>query len=163
MDPAISSPPSTPAFIHSLTSICLISYRDDLDIQTALMLLAPMTQLDTLAVFTVQHDIKESVFLEAVTRHVPRIEVVVLRQVNLMAAQISQGDILEIATSLEKLPRLRILDLGVNVEAEHDDVATIKLWSGACKSVSSIVLHGRVWERMNDRWTNCALLPASYV
>ncbi|KAF7378192.1 hypothetical protein MSAN_00243800 [Mycena sanguinolenta] len=135
----ILSPFFNAASIRSVLSTCVMSSRDDLEIQTALLLLTTTTELSTLAV-AVQYNINVSAFLEAVTRHIPRIEVVVLRRGNLGATQISKEDILEIATSLEKLSHLRIFDLGINVGEEYDDLETIKIWSGACKSLFSIVL-----------------------
>ncbi|KAJ6451167.1 hypothetical protein C8R45DRAFT_1113712 [Mycena sanguinolenta] len=74
----------------SISSACLIFCPDDLDVEIGLMLLAPMISLRTLAGIGVFHDIQESVSLEGATKHIPHIEIALLRDLRDTAAPISQ-------------------------------------------------------------------------
>ncbi|KAJ7246120.1 hypothetical protein B0H12DRAFT_767431 [Mycena haematopus] len=146
--------------VRSVTSVCLLCFFDDPDIETALMQLGTMTALHTLIVCARGHDITELALLGGVSRYVPHLQMLRLRRVTTRAAPISPADTLEIASCLEKLHLrdLSILNLNGDDGAECDDGGTITLWSGACKSLSTITLHQRIWERMNGRWANRPLL-----
>ncbi|KAJ6462610.1 hypothetical protein C8R45DRAFT_1027190 [Mycena sanguinolenta] len=151
---------ATSFIIASLRSVVLAVYPRDLDLDTAFRQLALMTALDTLTVVILRRDIKESAILAGVARQLPRIKFVKLRKVQAIADQMSQADIVEIATCLEKLPQLRALDLGERDIPEHMDREAVELWSKACKRLYSIVLHRGVWKRKGGCWTNTPVLPA---
>ncbi|KAJ6467827.1 hypothetical protein C8R45DRAFT_938496 [Mycena sanguinolenta] len=146
--------------IRSVTSVCLVSYPRDVDVETVLMHLAPMCLLRTLTFCSIGYDTRESALLGSVARSIPHIRTLTLRKVNANAAQPSPADILQIAACLEKL-QLSALSIrhihGTDDGTEDEDRKTITLWGGACKTLASIVLHQRLWTRTKGHWSNTTL------
>ncbi|KAF7342590.1 hypothetical protein MSAN_02015700 [Mycena sanguinolenta] len=122
----------------------------DGDVDRTLKQLAPMTALHTLAAFTTGNDIPESALLESAARHIPWIKFAMLQNVRDNPAPISQAAARSIATSLRKLPSLRVLCLRVE-GVEHKTVA---LWGQASKSLFKVTLHATSWMRKRGQWAS---------
>ncbi|KAF8172203.1 hypothetical protein K438DRAFT_1851726 [Mycena galopus ATCC 62051] len=135
---------------RSITSVCLWFRPYDCDLDTALMLLAPMTVLRTFAALEIPDDIPESTVLESIAKYIPRIGTIAWRKDS--ANQISYTNALEIAPCLKKLEYLRTFNLGDDDGTEDDDLEIVYLWSDACSSLSTIVLHGQQWEHFGEYW-----------
>ncbi|KAF7342614.1 hypothetical protein MSAN_02018200 [Mycena sanguinolenta] len=125
----------------SVTTVFLWFRPYDRDIDRALMLLGPMTALHSFFAFGIPDDIPETTVLESVAKHIPRIQTVALRKDG--ANQISYPNALEIAPCLKKLKYLHSFNIGDDDGEDYDDLETVYLWSGACSTLSSIVV--RTW------------------
>ncbi|KAJ6448076.1 hypothetical protein C8R45DRAFT_173268 [Mycena sanguinolenta] len=138
--------------LRSVTWVVLWFYPHNRDIDAALVLLAPMTSLRTLVAYGIPDDIPDSTVLEGIAKHAPRVETVALRKDN--ANHISYTNALEIAPCLKQLEYLHTFNLGDDDDdgTGNDDLRIVRLWSDACSSLSTIVLHGEDWQRFGDYW-----------
>ncbi|KAJ7246118.1 hypothetical protein B0H12DRAFT_1325188 [Mycena haematopus] len=138
-----------------ITSVFLLWFPHDGDVETPLIQLGTMASLQTVNIFYAYDELKESDLLGSVVAYLSHVHTVKFRKMGGTAALISREDVLDIATFLERFSSLDTLDLHETLDRHETDVSGLKsvtLWGGACKSLSWIRLSGIHWKRVNGHW-----------
>ncbi|KAF7372827.1 hypothetical protein MSAN_00488700 [Mycena sanguinolenta] len=144
---------------NSIKSACLFWYPGDSDTARPLLHLGAIATSSLVALMPIclsDHPARVMIMQSAAT-HLPHIRILKFARLRGVAGRISREDAREIATCLEKFSALAILELDKREDAVDNanlthDRETILLWSGSCKSLLEIVLHGRVWISVRGHW-----------
>ncbi|KAJ7661773.1 hypothetical protein B0H14DRAFT_3179273 [Mycena olivaceomarginata] len=126
-----------------INSVCLVWYSEDLDIELPLRRIAEMAIASPtkFAGICVTNNIRPSTIIAGVAAHLPYIHDLMLYTWPLTA-----HDILDMTTHLNDLTALsglKVLEPMASDRNFTDDPESIKSWCEACKTLSSITLHGR--------------------
>ncbi|KAF8142913.1 hypothetical protein K438DRAFT_2029855 [Mycena galopus ATCC 62051] len=161
--PALARYNGPSSFIPSLDPgscihwVCLLWYPDDPTVDIPLLKLGRIASPVTVVVLSVRNTVKASTVLGGVAAYLPRTQHFKFRKTG-TAVPISPQDTVEITTYLESLASLSILELcdlrdGAEPQSSKvKDRETIASWSGACKSLRLIRLHGRKWRLVKGHW-----------
>ncbi|KAF7366968.1 hypothetical protein MSAN_00955500 [Mycena sanguinolenta] len=127
----------------------------DLDIEPTLKQLGALAALRQLVILF--HGLTAAGIVDCVARNVPQVEILI--SVGRVNTPMSPEETLEIAASLEKFEGLSHLHLAGEVnDRDHDeDLSTVTMWGGACKTLSSIGLHYAFWQKSKGNWVEIPL------
>ncbi|KAF7335551.1 hypothetical protein MVEN_02209000 [Mycena venus] len=138
----------------SVKQVCLLWYDDEPDVEAPLHRLGKMASPETF--FGIFDTLEELAILGSVAKNLPRVQSVKLRRSASVAPPISHQDALEITEHLKKFEALSALELpAIDKRMERDseeDRKTIELWGEACKTLSSVILHGKRWRLVGGEW-----------
>ncbi|KAF7351701.1 hypothetical protein MSAN_01603200 [Mycena sanguinolenta] len=135
----------------SIDSAVLLWYPDDSDIEAPLLHLGSLSSLSSISAVSVSNSFQPTAVMGSLVRHLPNLRIIKFRTLTHGAGPISREDALEIATHLEKMSFLVSLEITgddddstVRNDVSRDD-ETVRLWGGACKTLSTITLNAGSW------------------
>ncbi|KAK6974731.1 hypothetical protein R3P38DRAFT_2811601 [Favolaschia claudopus] len=123
--------------VSGLTSISLMWYPDDLDIDRHLSQLTEAKDLEAIVILTSSTSPTEVEILAGISRYIPHVKV--LRFRSLVAKHVGLSMAIEIQRHLHGFSALSIIEfpaIDYNTEFRLDhDMQALKLWQGACKTI----------------------------
>ncbi|KAJ7865187.1 hypothetical protein B0H14DRAFT_2734796 [Mycena olivaceomarginata] len=115
-----------------LSTLFIVWYPDDLDVEAPLLHLGRIASPDLIIAVSTSDNLKTATILAGVASHLPDITILRIGRMDAAPPPISRTRALELTPHLEKL--------------------TILAWSGACKSLCSVILNGKQWVQVFERW-----------
>jgi hypothetical protein len=143
-----------------LSTLFIVWYPDDLDVEAPLLHLGRIASPDLIIAVSTSDNLKTATILAGVASHLPDITILRIGRMDAAPPPISrvrrsltithpcltfrfvQDEALELTPHLEKLTSLLTLEvLGADSSPNaNDDRESILAWSGACKSLCSVIL-----------------------
>ncbi|KAK6969614.1 hypothetical protein R3P38DRAFT_2587459 [Favolaschia claudopus] len=125
--------------VSGLTSISLMWYPDDLDIDRHLSQLTEAKDLEAIVILTSSTSPTEVEILAGISRYIPHVKVLRFRSLVAKHVGLSMGQAIEIQRHLHGFSALSIIEfpaIDYNTEFRLDhDMQALKLWQGACKTI----------------------------